>query len=586
VNEEMRDAGARTRLVVALAIVAFAALAAGCDGGDPTNSAVAAGGQADLVLKSATVRTVDPGNPVAAAVAVTDGRISVVGSEQQALASAGPQTKVIDLDGGAVVPGFIDSHLHAVEAGLFAELCFLPSSRGVGFYVRRLRQCARQQRGQGWVRGSGPFVQDLIALRPEPRELLDRAIPNRPTVINDALGHAAFVNSEGLRAAGIDDGDPDPRGGGFIRTGGRLNGVLLENAQNVALDAAEQPSRRTRRQNDRALRVALGEIAANGITTVSDAGGYWPRGHHLAWERAERRGELTVRASNALWVYPNRPFAKQVRAIARLRSDNPGSLLRFNTVKIYVDGIVDYGTAALDRPYRRQPRWTIGGRRGFTYFSRRMLNRYVAEFDRRGFQVHLHVWGDRATRLALDAIERAQRLNGNEGGPHRLTHIYLANESDRDRFAELGVTADMQLGVEATSPAYARSLRGVIGRADSERLLPVKSLLDAGANTVLSSDWDADALSPLGTMERALTRASSAEKVADTATALRMVTLDPARLLDQDEITGSIDVGKRADLAVLDRDPLALTSASIGEIEVLLTLLEGREVYRAAGFGG
>lgn len=575
-----RSTGQVHRAGAAIAAAA-ALLVAACDGADSGGKAGAGqvGGHPDLVLIGTTVRTVDPDNPKAAAVAVTDGRISVVGSEQEALADAGQNTQVIDLNGGAVVPGFFDVHLHAVEAGRYAALCYLPSSRGERFYIRALRRCARQQRGEGWVRGSGPLVQDLMALGIEPRELLDRGIPGTPAVISDALGHAAFVNSPGLRAAGIDDGDPDPRGGGFVRSGGRLNGVLLENAQNIAYDAAEPPSRTTRQQNYRALRVALKEIAANGITTVSDAGGYWPRQHQRAWQRAERRGVLSARAFNALWVYPDRPFRHQVRAITKLRSDDPDALLHFNQVKIYVDGIVDYGTAALDRSYVRRPAWSIGGRRGFTYFGRRRLNRYVEEFDRRGFGIHFHVWGDRAARLALDAIERVRGINGDAGGPDRLTHIYLADESDHDRFAELGVIADLQLGVEAISPAYARILRPVIGRADSRRLLPVASLLDAGANTVLSSDWDADELSPLATMERALTR-RGAERVPDAETALRMVTLNAARLLEQAETTGSIEVGKMADLTVLDADPVAVDPAAIGEIDVLMTLLAGEQVYR------
>ncbi len=217
-----------------------------------------------------------------------------------------------------------------------------------------------------------------------------------------------------------------------------------------------------------ALLGALDEFAANGITTVSDAGGYWPREHHLAWVRAAREGELNVRASNALWVYPNRPLRPQLLRIARIRNQAERQGVAFDQVKLYVDGIVDYGTAALKEPSIRRPSWAPGGSRGFTYFSRRKLSRYVAGFDRRGFQVHMHVWGDRATELALDSIERARRLNGAPERPHRLTHNYLVAEPDRSRFSELGVVADFQLGAEAIDPRYARFLRRWIGpRASS-----------------------------------------------------------------------------------------------------------------------
>jgi predicted amidohydrolase YtcJ len=428
-------------------------------------------------------------------------------------------------------------------------------------------------------------VWDLTSLGIIPRNLLDRAVPNRPVLINDGLGHAAFANSLAIRRAGIRSGSSDPQGGSFVRDrSGRLNGVVLENAQNIVSDVAEPPGRRTLRQNSMAVERALPQIAGEGITTISDAGGYWPRRRQAAWKQAERNGSLTTRASNAFWVYPNRPFERQVESITALRSGERDSLLRFNAVKIYVDGIVDYGTAALGRRYGSSPAWSPGGRRGFTYFSRRLLNRYVESFDRLGFMVHIHVWGDRATRLALDSIERARRINGSDGGPHRLTHVYLADRSDVKRFRDLDVTADMQLGKEAISPGYARSLMPIIGERDSSRLLPVADLLGSGANVNLSSDWDADELSPLKSMERSLSRRGSRQVVSDAATALRMVTINPARSLDLDSITGSIEVGKRADLTVLDADPLAVGRSSIGEIGVRLTLLGGSEVFSSPGF--
>ena len=290
--------------------------------------------------------------------------------------------------------------------------------------------------------------------------MLDRAIPNRPAVINDALGHAAFVNSEALRTAGLANRGENPRGGAILRDRtGRPNGVLLENAQNIALDVAESPSRSNRKANYEALLGAIDELAAHGITSVSDAGGYWPREHHRAWIRAAREGELDVRAANALWVYPNRPFRPQVRRITKIRDQGERENLRFDQVKLYVDGIVDYGTAALEDPYRHRPAWAPGGPRGFTYFSQRRLNRYVSAFHRRGFQVHLHVWGNRAARLGLDAIERAQRRYGVPDRPHRLTHLYLVDRRERKRFAELGAVADFQLGADAIAPGYARFLR-------------------------------------------------------------------------------------------------------------------------------
>ncbi len=536
---------------------------------------------ADLIFTNATVRTVDSSNPSAEAVAVEAGEITVVGTNQEAMAQRGAETTVVDLSGKTLIPGFHDVHLHAVEAGRTANGCYLPSRLSARQYIRRLRGCARRQRGEVWVRAAGPFVQDLLALAIEPRDLIDRAIPNRPVVILDALGHAAFVNSEGLRRSGLDTSDRDPAGGAILRdSGGRPNGVVLENAQNVVLDAVERPSRQNRQANYASLHDAIGKLSANGITSVSDAGGYWPRQHHLAWLQLSREGKLDVRASNALWVYPNRSLQSQLHRISAIRDAASGPHLAFDQVKLYVDGIVDYGTAALTKPYLHRPNWAPGGKRGFTYLSRARLNRTVAAFDRRGFQIHLHVWGDRAAKMALDAIERARRLNGPPNRPHRLTHLYLIDRPDLPRFADLGAVADFQLGEEAISPGYERFLRGWIGRRAAAHLLPIATVLRAGALTTLSSDWDADALSPLKSIERGLTRRGSPERIPDPATGLQMVTLNSARLLGQADETGSIEVGKRADLVVLNGDPIAVPAARIGEIRVLQTLLDGRTVYR------
>ena len=275
-----------------------------------------------------------------------------------------------------------------------------------------MRDCAARQAGDPWVRAAGPYASDLLDRSELPVDVLDRAVPDRPAVVVGGLGHSTWVNSRGLEAAGIDGNTPDPRGGIIHRdpATGRPSGVLLEAAQHLALDVSESPTPENLEAAYQGLLTSIRRLNRNGITSISDAGGYWTRGHPETWRRVEADGLLTVRASNALYVFPYRDFREQIRALESLFSDERGSRLRFNQAKLYVDGILDLGTGAVLEPYLGDD----AGSRGMTYFGRRRLNRYARRLQDAGFQLHFHAVGDRAVRLALDAVERAR---GDASGP-------------------------------------------------------------------------------------------------------------------------------------------------------------------------
>ncbi|NKB87759.1 MAG: amidohydrolase family protein [Acidobacteria bacterium] len=535
----------------------------------------------DLILHGARVYTMDESRPWASAVAIQSGVVAAVGDDAEVLALAEEGTIVRDLGGQMILPGFHDVHVHAVEAGINADLCFFPSSASLRRYEQIARACGDDAPDADWVLGAGVFVADLVGGSEAPIDVLDRAIPDRPALILDDLGHGAWANTAALRAAGYEESSVDPRGGILHRDSvGELSGIVFENAQQRLRDAAWPPNRQTRNLAYSSLLASLEELNRNGITSVSDAGGYWTRAHHTAWARALRRGKLTVRATNALYVYPDLGLDAQLKRLRTLYSNRAGSLLRFNTAKIYVDGILDLGTSLLAEPYLRSPAGLDLPDHGFEYFGSDLLDRYAAELTAAGFDLHFHATGDAGVAQALDAIEAAGTAVRAETPSHRVTHLYLVEEADRLRFASLGVAADLQFSPDAIDPRYARSLERIIGRQRAAALLPARSIQGAGATTVLSSDWDAGPLSPLGTIQRALTRRG--EGVRRLEDAIRMLTLDAARVLGQDEITGSIEVGKQADLVVLDRDLFAQTPARIGRARVLLTLLAGRAVFDGA----
>ena len=545
--------------------------------GDPAPAPERTGGTGTTMVVSAVVHTVDPDQPSAEAFAYDDeGTIVAVGDEAEVRDAAGDEPTVIDAGGATVLPGFQDAHVHVPEAGINETTCVMEGS-DLADLEAQAEDCAAQQPDADWVRAAGASLFDLRGAAENPIDVLDRAVPDRPALILDDLGHAVWTNSLGLAEAGIGADDPDPQGGVLYRDPetGRLTGLLLEDAQQLVRNAAALDDE----ANYQGLLVALDELAKNGVTSVSDAGGYWMQNHPAAWERAEAEGTLTVRGMNSLYVYPDLPMDEQLAEFKRRFSDD-SDLLRFDTAKIYIDGILDLGTASMLEPYDEpvDPNYPSG----FNYFPPDELRTYVNELYAMGYRTNFHVIGDRAVRDALDAVEAIDDdPEAIAGRHHRTTHTYLVDPADLGRFAELGMIADQQQSQNAVETDYHDFLAGFIGdRADD--LIPTEQLLDAGATVTLSSDWDAGPLPPLGTIERSLTRDANA--VPDLETAIRMHTLDAAVALGHDDTTGSIEVGKFADYVVLDADPFEVEPDDLDETEVLMTVVGGDAVYAAPGF--
>jgi len=528
------------------------------------------------VLTNAKVHTVNRTQPEAQAVAIDDkGVIIAVGTEAEAKAAAGANARTVDLGGRLVLPGFQDTHMHLIEAGVNQVLCEFEPFDDIDGTLATVEDCLEQSEG-GWVVGSGVSMTNLLDQDDNPIALLDEISAVRPILILDDIGHGAWANTVAMRAVGYDQIDGNPPGGIILRDKktGKPNGVVLENAQQKLRNLAFPDTAANVDFAYDSMIDTLKTMAENGITTVSDAGGFWPQGHVKVWQRALAEGTLTVRASNALYVYPDMDFDEQIAKLKGLYSNDPASLLRFNQAKIYVDGILEQRTGAVLEPYLPGAGIDHGFNRGFEYFSGDALKRYSRTLSDAGFQLHYHVTGDRGARIALDAIEGANP----EPGPHRLTHLYLVDPADFPRFRQQSVVADFQLAPSSLDPEYVDFIREFIGdRAD--HLLPAGSLAAAGANIVLSSDYDADELSPLVKMQAALER--DRDGPADITTAIEWMTINPARLLQHDKTTGSIEVGKFADLAIIDKDITTAKASDIGRAKVVATLLQGKPVFDA-----
>ncbi|MGB0953354.1 MAG: amidohydrolase [Planctomycetota bacterium] len=543
---------------------------------------------ADRILHHGRIHTVDPNTPWAEAMAMKDGVLLYVGDNAGAQAYLGAQTEVEHLHGRLVLPGFGDSHVHLLEAHHPATgTVLLQSGSSLEDYIPIIQAQAPNQIGTDWVLGWGFSMFDVLLdkffFARTPRAILDDAVPNGPAAIMEETSHAVWVNSEALALLGIDRHTPNPPGGVIMKNSwnGRPNGILLDAAGELAMDLALARTPELDLLNDRALKFAYPHAARNGITAVCDARAFWQRGYVEAYQKAAMNGRMTARTVLGLWAYPDQDDQTQIAHLTTLFERNPLSRLHISQVKIYSDGITTMSTAALLDPYRRLQ---LADPLGLNYFSESRLTNYIQQLETVGFDFHIHAIGDRGARESLNAIEAAQLLNpGLPPRRHRITHLELIEPTDIPRFQQLGVIADLQMSSDFVLPAYEYDLAPLLGRHRiDERALPLHDLWASDAHLTLSSDYDVGSLSPFVGIQNALNRGP--QSLPSVTSAVKAYTLEPAYLMRLDTITGSLEVGKSADYVIVDRDIFQIPSDTIGQTKVLLTVLEGEEVWRSPSY--
>ena len=538
---------------------------------------------ADLVLRDGTIYTVWPSRPWVEAVAVRDGRLVFVGDEAGVDRFIGRATRVVDLAGRMVLPGFQDSHAHPLSGGLELGECNLYSARTAAEVEGVIRAYAAQHPDLPWIRGNGWQLPVFAEASPR-RQLLDRLIPDRPAFFYAADGHSAWVNSKALQLAGITRRTPDPENGRIERDArnGSPSGTLRESA--IDLVAKLLPEYSTQ-QRIGAARRALAEANRFGITSITDAdaGPAYLEAHRAL----DDRGELTARVVAALHV-ENNPVASETSRLVELRRRYTGARLVANTVKFYADGVIEARTAALLAPYLGH-----GNETGPLNYTPEDLATRISAADREGFQIHVHAIGDRAIRVTLDALARARHENGPRDARPVIAHLELFDPADIPRFRSLGVIASFQ-PFWAEADEYIRDLTlPVLGPARSRWIYPIASLLNSGAVVVGGSDWTVSSLNPLDAIQVAITRRSIddpagpawiPEERADLPRMLAAYTINAAFAVKMERETGSIEPGKLADMIVLDRNLFEVPATELHNVKVLLTLLEGREVWRDSSF--
>jgi predicted amidohydrolase YtcJ len=543
---------------------------------------------ADLVLLDGRIATMDTARSWASALAIRDGRITMVGPDSAAKACVGPKTRVIDLRGRTVTPGFQDAHVHPVHGGLTMLRCNLHEARGREGVLAAVAEYARTHPDEPWIIGGGWYMADFPGGTPH-RDDLDRIVPDRPVALTVRDGHVVWANSRALEIAGITADTPDPSDGRIERDpDGTPSGALHEGA--MALVREHVPDD-TREDMAQALRLGQAYLQSLGITAWQDAI-VQPEPEEAAYVALASSGELTARVIGALWWERSRGADQIDEFVERRRVTSMGRY-RATSVKLMMDGVLENFTGALLEPYGDGHGGTTDNA-GLLQIDPEGLRTWVPRIDALGFQPHFHAIGDRAVRASLDAVEAARQANGPSDTRPHIAHIQVIHPDDVPRFRELGVAANAQPYWACHEDQMDVLTIPFIG--DRWRWqYPFRSLRAAGAVLAMGSDWSVSTPDPLLEMEVAVERISDLsrgqaepllpDERIELVDALAAFTSGSAYVNHLDE-TGSLEVGKFADLAVLDRDLFDRGAGSIGAASVIGTFIEGVPVYETGELGG
>ncbi|MBI1271999.1 amidohydrolase family protein [bacterium] len=535
--------------------------------------------KADLVMLNGAVHTMDAARSKKEALCLEGGRIVYVGSNKGARRFIENATKVLDLKGSMVLPGFHDCHVHLVEGGMHLNECNLDELKSIDEVLETIKNYRDRNPDKVWIKGSGwglPLFEDANARK----ELLDKIESEKPIFLESQDYHSAWVNSKALEIAGISKESEDPEGGHIEKDPktGEPTGTLRESAIDLVLRHLPPPSQEDFRQG---LLRGQALAAAYGITSIQDA--CVGPAVHEAYRKGDGDGILTVNVNTAIKIDPLKDDASQVEKLKILANRFREGRLKVSSAKIFADGVIEAKTANLLLPYSDKK-----GGNGKLNFAPIRLASLVSKLESAGIQVHIHSIGDGATRASLDAFEQSRRLNPeNHKRRSHIAHLELIDRSDLPRFASLSITATIQPYWAQQDEYIVRLTEPVLGKERSENIYPFKSLRDEGARLAGGSDWPVSSLNPLEAIQVALTR-KAIDKNVDAwlphqklilKDCLEAYTINGAFINNRDSETGSLEVGKYADIIILDRDLYTVPAGEIARVNVLKTFFRGKEVF-------
>jgi len=538
---------------------------------------------ADRVFLNGAIYTVDDDRTWAKAVAIKGGRIVYVGDNEGAGLRISASTDVVDLAGQMMLPGFHDSHIHimiGVMAGLECSVLRLETLADV---AARLKECTLLEGvgEEGWILGGGWGEWLWPEANPQ-KGLLDVLFPDQPVYLESSFGHAAWVNSKAMEIVGLNSDTPNPPAGVIEHNPetGEPSGTVRDAAMLLFKD--KLPPMTLEQRTDR-VRAGMALAHSVGITAVIEPG--------LDGDLIEPivnladTGELNMRVLASLSPINWQPgvFDEGVFEFLEGREQWRRDNLDVDSVKIYMDGVIEYGTSPLLEPYTDA---SYGS--GEFFYTQDEVDEYFRRLDAMGLQVHVHAIGDAAIRRALNGFEAMRRANGMSDNRHQIVHLQLIHEDDRPRFDELNIGAVFQSLWAYPDPAALELDVPMLGEERTWQMYPIASVEEAGGRIVGGSDYFVTDLNPLHAIEVAVTRQdpytndglilNKSESV-DLVTMIDAYTINGAYQMGLDDEQGSIEVGKRADLVVLDRNLFELPASEINEANVTMTIFAGRTVY-------
>jgi predicted amidohydrolase YtcJ len=535
---------------------------------------------ADLVLLNGNIVTVDKDNPRAEALAVKGNTIVAVGSVKEIHAHIDKQkTKVIDLQGKLALPGFIDSHVHFVYGGHALMAISLNGVTSIEEIQRRVQEKVKSKNEGEWITGGG-WDQEILPGKKWPtKELLDDVAPNNPIELSRICGHCTLVNSYVLRISGITKDTPNPPAGVIVKdpVTGEPTGILHEKA----MDLIKQPQLSDQESHDldkQAVILAMKEAAGYGVTSVHDLDGKIGIFKELLDE-----GALTVRVYAGVELTSSPQELEEYKVWKQKLTDN-GHLLRFGVIKGFIDGSLGSSSAWLAEPYVNNPSTS-----GIPIMTQEELNNMVALSDKENFQVGIHAIGDKGVNVVLNAFEEAAKRDGQRDARHRIEHATVILPEDILRFDALGVIGSVQ---PVFGPSYGQTIQSFfedrLGKERSKNTNIWRTLAQAKARLAFGTDWPVESLNPMEGIYSAVSRKSISDKAGaawlpgeslSVEKAVEFYTLGSAYASFEEDIKGSLQKGKLADIVVLSKDIFTIPEEELLNTEVVYTILGGKIIY-------
>jgi len=571
---------------------------------------------ADTVYRDGAVYTVDAGDSMQQAVAIRGGRLVYVGTDAGVARWVGEKTHVIDLRGRMLMPGLVDGHMHPLQGGTALRKCsldYLPLT--IPQMQAKIQACldaGKAQEPNGWLEVVNWFQEAMLpAGVTTSRQTLDALLTRRPILVSSSFGHTSLVNSRAMEIAGLTGQTADPLGGKITRdAAGNPTGLLDDAAQDLVADKLPKP---TPDDDVQAARAALDALRKQGVTTFLDAMAVPPA--LAAFARVDAEGGLTARAHFAVLITPPEgrdPTKATATALGLARRYDGGPVrpkpgMTVRNVKLFLDGVISAPalSGAMLQPYFAPPpgaaprdgRWTPSNNRGpEVYFPAPVLRALLLDVAGAGLEPHMHADGDRAVHEGLDGIEALRQAFPKKDVRCALAHDEIVDPADFPRFHQLNAIPVLSFQWEKPASDTVDNARDYLGPARYRYMEPAGYLAAAGARIAYGSDWPVDPLDEWFALKVGVTRTNapsalpkyagrlSTDAGLSRAAVLRAITMNSSYELHHERETGSLEVGKLADLIVLDRNVLTVPVEDIANVHVLQTVVGGTVVYQADNF--